>query len=78
MNEHIKMLGHIKSRDDFLRFTALFRETVSDSAVRNYLESLSAWAADMDGYYQNSGREIPQNIDWDFIAALLYAGSIYE
>ena len=34
--------------------------------------------ADMDGYYKNLGKQMPEDINWDFIATLLYAGSVYE
>ena len=32
----------------------------------------------MDGYYKNMSKEEPQNIDWNFIAILIYVGGIYE
>lgn len=35
-------------------------------------------AEDMDGYYSNIGKGVPTDINWNFIATLLYAGSIYE
>ncbi|HAG13795.1 MAG TPA: hypothetical protein DCG49_08040 [Ruminococcus sp.] len=78
MDQHIEMLGKIKSKDDFIVFMRLFAPTADDPSVKCYLESLTAWAADMDGYYRNTGKEIPADINWDFIASLLYAGSIYE
>lgn len=78
MEEHIGMLGHIKNKDDFLEFMQLFLPNVQDSSVRGYLEALTAWADDMEGYYKNAGKPVPENISWDFIATLLYAGSIYE
>ncbi|MBR5371003.1 MAG: hypothetical protein IK130_02195 [Oscillospiraceae bacterium] len=78
MEKHIEMLGRIQSKADFLEFMQQFLKTAEDPAVRDYLEALTAWAADSDGYYQNAGKPIPENINWDFIAALLYAGSIYE
>ena len=78
MDKHIDMLGRIKSREDFIEFMKLFVSAEKDRSVSCYLEALAAWAADMDGYYRNAGKEMPANINWDFIATLLYAGSIYE
>ncbi|MBR1530074.1 MAG: hypothetical protein IJ642_12375 [Oscillospiraceae bacterium] len=78
MDKHIKMLGKIKTREKFIEFMKLYIPTVEDSAVKAYLESIAAWTEDMDGYYHNTKKEIPQNINWDFIASLLYIGSIYE
>ena len=78
MENYTNMLGHINSKEDFLRFMRLFREDTQDSSLEGYFEALSAWTADMEGYYANAGKPIPDNINWDFIATLLYAGSIYE
>ncbi|MBR6580542.1 MAG: hypothetical protein IKK66_04520 [Ruminococcus sp.] len=78
MDNHIKMLGNIKCKEDFTKFMQLFISTVEDSSINYYLEAVAAWAEDMDGYYKNSGEQMPENINWDFIATLLYAGSIYE
>lgn len=78
MMDHIEMLGNIRSKEKFLEFMRLFAPTAPDASVREYLETLTAWAEDMDGYYKNSGKEKPADINWDFIATLLYAGSIYE
>lgn len=78
MDKHIEMLGKIKNRDDFIEFMRLYILKTQDSAVRDYLDSLVAWAEDMDGYYNNIGIEVPTDINWDFVATLLYVGSIYE
>ena len=33
---------------------------------------------EMIGKIKNMEKEVPVDINWDFIATLLYAGSIYE
>lgn len=76
--DDIAMLGKIRSRADFLRFLDAFQKNVQSDDVRAYLEAIAGWTADMDGYYRNSGQAVPQDPNWDFIATLLYAGSIYE
>ena len=78
MDKHIEMLGKIRSREDFLEFMSSYITTIQDANLKYYLEALTAWAADMDGYYNNSEKEVPTDINWDFIATLLYSGSIYE
>ena len=78
MDKHIEMLGKIKSREEFIEFMRFFIKTIHDASVRDYLDALTTWAEDMDGYYNNLGKEMPADINWDFIATLLYAGSIYE
>ena len=78
MDEHIKMLGSIKTREDFLKFMKLFISTLDDRPTEYYLEALAGWVNDMDGYYKNAEKAVPDDINWDFIATMLYAGSIYE
>lgn len=78
MDKHIKMLGEIKNKEGFIRFMELYTPTIEDSSIRDYLEAVTSWTEDMDGYYNNAGKKLPQNINWDFIATLFYVGSIYE
>jgi len=78
MDNHIKMLGKIKSKDEFLEFMNLYAQNTKETSVAEYLDSIISWTEDMDGYYTNKNQNAPKNIDWDFIATLLYAGSIYE
>lgn len=78
MDEHINMLGSIKTKEDFLKFMKLFIPTIKDNSLEYYLEALTAWVDDMDGYCKNAEKPVPDDINWDFIATVLYAGSIYE
>ena len=78
MDKHIEMLGSITTKEEFLHFMQLYTDATQDASVKQYLEALTAWAADMEGYYQNAHKPVPENINWDYIATLLYAGSIYE
>ncbi|MBR6599461.1 MAG: hypothetical protein IKK88_04095 [Oscillospiraceae bacterium] len=73
-----ELLGNIKSKEDFLKFMKMYMQSIKQDDVRDYLESLSSWINDMEGYYANTDQKIPQNINWDFIATVLYVGSIYE
>ena len=78
MDKHIEMLGSIRTKEEFLQFMQLYTDATQDASVKQYLEALTAWAADMEGYYLNAQKPVPENINWDFIATLLYAVSIYE
>lgn len=53
-------------------------EEWENSDIDSYLEGVHSWVEDMEGYFYNMNREIPQNIDWNFIATLFYVGKIYE
>ena len=72
------LLGKIKSKKDFLYFMNLYTSTMKNVSIKEYLGSVSSWVEDMEGYYMNTNQEIPENINWDFIATLFYVGSIYE
>ncbi|WP_277326024.1 hypothetical protein [Streptomyces sp. JH14] len=37
-----------------------------------------AWIDDADGWYSNTGREMPASGDWRFFARALRAATIYE
>ncbi|MBI6550528.1 DUF7660 family protein [Xenorhabdus lircayensis] len=75
----------IKTREDFIEFL----ETLSSNARNNlnewenkdlpsYLEAMSSWIEDMDGYYVNQKLSVPENINWTFIADILMAARVYE
>ena len=78
MDNHIEMLGSITTKEEFLHFMQLYTDATQEASVKQYLEALTAWATDMEGNYQNAQKLVPENINWNFIATLLYAGSIYE
>jgi len=82
MNEILK---NTKSKEEFIEFVNVLlkdikenRQDWEEKQVFSYLESIQSWVEDMEGYYTNTKQEIPQNINWNFIATLLYAGKIYE
>ena len=79
------MIENVKSKEDFISFINKLSE---DNQINNdewenkdilsYLEGISSWVEDMDGYYKNMKRDVPTNVDWKFIATLFYVGKIYE
>ena len=78
MKNYFDMLGKIKNRDEFLEFMEQYSASLNNADIQDYLESVTAWVRDCDGYYANTGRKMPENINWDFIATLFYVGKIYE
>ena len=84
----MKLTNHIdsiQSREDFIAFVKELSKDFEDNRdsweninIAAYLEALAAWTHDMDGYYKYQGESIPQDINWSFIARLLYAAKIYE
>ncbi|AIQ28479.1 MULTISPECIES: DUF7660 family protein [Paenibacillus] len=46
--------------------------------IESFLEGIKSWVEDMEGYYENNNLQIPQVIDWNFLANLFYVGRVYE
>jgi hypothetical protein len=75
----------VSSRDDFAAFVDALRSDLSthpaeweNQTLERFLEALSAWVRDMDGYYQNHRRPVPATPDWRNVAEMLLAAKIYE
>jgi hypothetical protein len=49
-----------------------------NKTLPDYLESMASWTEDMDGYYQNMGLPMPENINWKVFANILVAAKMYE
>ena len=77
--------ANVSSKDEFLIFVAQFLQAYrqrpdSDPAVGNYIESMSAWVEDMEGFYLNVGLPMPSLVGegWRLLASVIAAGTIYE
>ncbi|GAB3834992.1 DUF7660 family protein [Hymenobacter jeollabukensis] len=75
----------VRSKADFLQFMAALQQDLADNSpqwenrkLADYLEALGRWVEDMEGYYRNTGQEVPRQISWRVFASILRAASIYE
>lgn len=75
----------VASLDDFAAFVDALRSDLSvhpaeweNQTLERFLEALSAWVRDMDGYYKNCQRPVPVTPDWRNVAEMLLAAKIYE
>lgn len=75
----------VSSRKQFIDFLDLLakdlRENEADwenSSLDSYLEALSRWIEDMDGYYTNMNLKVPQDINWSAMADMFIAARSYE
>lgn len=73
------------SKADFLQFMAALQQDLADDSpqwenrtLADYLEALARWVEDMEGYYHNTGQEMPRHVSWQVFANILQAASIYE
>lgn len=53
-------------------------QELENNTLPLYLEAMAAWIEDMDGYYKNSGKEVPDNLNWSIFADILSAAAVYE
>lgn len=75
----------IRTREDFVSFVKVLtkdlrenRTTWENCNLENYLEAISEWVEDMDGYYINQGKPVPTQPDWKVLGDILMAAKMYE
>lgn len=85
MTDFNKKINEINSKEDFVNFVELLvsnlkrnPEEWTNKSLPEYLESISSWTEDMEGYYQNNDMPIPENINWKVFANILIAAKMYE
>lgn len=49
-----------------------------NASLGEFLEALSAWVEDMDGYYLNNKLPVLEKPAWKTIAEMLLAAKVYE
>jgi len=54
------------------------RDELPKGSLESFLGALAAWVDDMDGYFANLGAETPKQPDWQLVASMLRAASVYE
>lgn len=80
-----RLVNSIKTRDDFVAFVDALTDDLNrnsqeweNNTLERYLEAVSAWTQNMDGYYRNIHQPLPQNIDWRVFGQILLAAKFYE
>jgi hypothetical protein len=69
------LVGLIKElKTDLLRYP----EKWENQTLESFLSALASWTEDMDGYYENQGREVPQTPTWKTFGEMLAAARVYE
>ncbi|MFI2633169.1 hypothetical protein ACH5A2_22755 [Streptomyces collinus] len=76
---------HVDSREDLAAFVRSLRRSHAENGgswenadLPSFLDALAAWMDDADGWYRNTGRELPPDGDWAFFARALQAATTYE
>lgn len=79
------MINNIKDKQSFIEFVKLLVQNLKENpdewennSLELYLEAVSSWVEDMEGYYSNNNLAIPENINWSVFANILMAAKMYE
>lgn len=85
MRELHEQVAEIQTRADFVAFIEALRADLranptkwENVTLESFLAALASWTEDMDGYYQNHGREVPQKPTWRTFGEMLAAARVYE
>jgi len=76
----------VKDRRDFVKFIILLHkdylenfDSWENKTLPDFLEALSAYAEDIQGYYDNANQKInADKADWSTFADILKGAKIYE
>lgn len=75
----------IRTREDLVGFVEALRKDLRDDPsswenanLDRFLGAISAWVEDMDGYFLNQGKPVPQQPDWKVVGDILLAAKVYE
>ncbi len=81
----IDRLENVKTRKDLSEFvSALLKDLENNNtewenaSLDDFLEAMSGWIEDMDGYYKNQGKPFSEDQPWKIFAEILYASKVYE
>jgi len=74
------------TKQEFILFIENFRtdfienkEQWENKTIEDYLEAISRYTEDIDGYYKNTNQDINlEKVDWKVFADILKGSSMYE
>lgn len=75
----------VRSRQDLAEFVRRLRDDLKNHPeewenrdLDRFLEAMSAWVDDMEGYFANQGEPVPSRPEWHTLAEILVAAKRYE
>lgn len=90
-NEEIMSIGtredldRISTRHDLAKYVKILSKLSKldangweNTTLPSFLEALAAWIEDMEGFYLNQNRPVPQNPEWKTFAEMLSSAAYYE
>ena len=77
--------SQIQSREDLAQFIAMLREDLKNNPnlwenqdLDSFLDAMHSWVEEMEGYYKNHNRVIPDPPTWQVFGDILMGSRIYE
>lgn len=84
-NKRLNDLHPVKTKNEFIQRVSWLARDIKENAdgwenqnLSDYLEAIAAWVEDMEGYYENCGKALPENINWSVFSDILMAAKTYE
>jgi len=81
----LTLVNNISTKEELSDFVLILAQDFVDNKsdwenqdLFAFLEAVSAWIKDMDGFYTQQNKELPQNIPWKIFADILLAAKNYE
>jgi len=81
----LSQLEGVETREELSDFVLALVQDLRDNEdnwenqnLPTFLEAISAWIRDMDGFYANQGKDIPHDVPWKIFADILFAARSYE
>ena len=81
----LNRLKKTETKEDFIFFVQLLAKDFvnnnnqwKNDDIYSYLEAISGWTMDIEGYYKNKGEDFNEEFNWRIMAEILYAAKMYE
>jgi hypothetical protein len=85
MTDFINIIDKIEDKQEFVQFVELLNQDLRENpnsweniTLGSYLEAISSWTEDMDGYYKNMNIDYTKLNQWQIFANILVASKVYE
>jgi hypothetical protein len=83
--ETVMEIENIRTREDLAQYVRELSirannpdENWENMDLYSFLEAMSGWIQEMDGYYKKIGKAMPKQPTWKTIAEILTAATVYE
>ena len=77
--------NRVETREQLAQFVSTLREDLlarpslwPNDDLESFLEAMSGWIGDMDGYFRNEGEPLEEVPTWKTLARILVAARVYE